>query len=115
MTELEQDDFDAAARELCPDGSCTGLLGPDGRCKLCGRAREAADFLAERPVRRGADDDGDGDDGDGGDAGQAAAAPSDDEAAGDFDDRQLCPDGACTGLIGADGRCKACGRAPEGS
>jgi hypothetical protein len=24
-------------------------------------------------------------------------------------DRELCPDGACIGLIGADGRCKECG------
>ena len=27
-----------------------------------------------------------------------------------FDDRHLCPDGACTGLIGTDGKCKECGR-----
>jgi hypothetical protein len=26
-----------ADRQLCPDGACTGLLGPDGRCKVCGR------------------------------------------------------------------------------
>ena len=30
----------------------------------------------------------------------------------DFDDdRRLCSDGACTGLVGADGRCKLCGLA----
>ena len=26
-------------RELCPDGACTGLIGPDGRCKVCGRSK----------------------------------------------------------------------------
>lgn len=29
----------------------------------------------------------------------------------DWDHRQLCPDGACVGLIGDDGTCKVCGRA----
>lgn len=24
-------------RRLCPDGSCVGLLGEDGRCKVCGK------------------------------------------------------------------------------
>jgi hypothetical protein len=30
-------DFDPS-RRLCPDGSCIGVLGPDNRCKTCGRA-----------------------------------------------------------------------------
>jgi hypothetical protein len=29
----------------------------------------------------------------------------------DWDHRQLCSDGACVGVIGDDGTCKACGRA----
>lgn len=29
----------------------------------------------------------------------------------EWDQRQLCPDGACVGLIGSDGTCKVCGRA----
>jgi hypothetical protein len=28
-----------------------------------------------------------------------------------WDDRALCPDGACIGVIGADGRCTVCGTA----
>jgi hypothetical protein len=32
------------------------------------------------------------------------------DAAG-WDDRQLCPDGACIGVIGGDGRCTVCGAA----
>jgi hypothetical protein len=31
-----------SARGLCPDGSCVGVLGPDGRCKVCGRGPESA-------------------------------------------------------------------------
>jgi hypothetical protein len=25
-------------RQLCPDGGCVGVIGPDGTCKVCGRA-----------------------------------------------------------------------------
>jgi hypothetical protein len=25
------------SRRLCSDGSCIGVIGPDGRCKECGR------------------------------------------------------------------------------
>ena len=32
----------------------------------------------------------------------------------DFEDRELCPDELCTGIIGEDGRCGTCGRRREG-
>lgn len=32
----------------------------------------------------------------------------------DFDDRVLCPDGTCTGII-VDGRCSECGKEPGSS
>jgi hypothetical protein len=34
-----EDAFDPA-RRLCPDGDCLGVLGPDGRCRVCGRVPE---------------------------------------------------------------------------
>lgn len=107
---------EVADRRLCPDGSCTGLIGADGRCKVCGMLDEAA------PVGTGAI----GADADGALAGDAEDAEGDDEDEDDEeevaakdedaaapDDRRLCPDGACTGLIGADGRCKVCGTVEE--
>jgi hypothetical protein len=30
------------SRQLCPDGSCVGVIGPNGRCKVCGRRAEDA-------------------------------------------------------------------------
>jgi hypothetical protein len=27
-------------RQLCPDGGCVGVIGPDGTCKVCGRAAQ---------------------------------------------------------------------------
>lgn len=86
-------------RTLCDDGSCTGVIGGDGLCKVCGKPSQY--WGDER--RRGqhdVDDDGDGED----------DAPAD-EGPGAFadDDRQLCLDGDCTGLVGEDGHCKVCG------
>jgi hypothetical protein len=87
------DDFDE--RRLCDDGNCTGLIGPDGRCKECGRPAGSEGDPAPRLFAE--EDD------------SPIAAESD--AASAFDeDRRLCSDGNCTGLIGPDGCCKECGR-----
>jgi len=32
-----QDDSDWGNRVLCSDGNCIGVIGPDGRCKECGK------------------------------------------------------------------------------
>lgn len=29
-----------AGRRACPDGNCIGILGPDGRCIICGKQGE---------------------------------------------------------------------------
>jgi hypothetical protein len=103
-------------RQLCPDGSCVGIIGPDGTCKVCGRV--APDWGDER--RRGlvaTDDAGEGEDGgDGGDD-QDELSPSAPAALGEaagWQRRLLCTDGACVGLIGPDGRCKVCGKSATG-
>ena len=36
----DADDDHWANRRLCPDGNCIGVIGPDGRCKECGRLDE---------------------------------------------------------------------------
>jgi hypothetical protein len=123
-------------RQLCPDGGCVGVIGADGTCKVCGRA--APNWGDERtrglnPPEDGAadhDEDDDDDDGDDGDAGDRDAGDRDagDGDAGDRGDavaassspegwaeRRLCPDGACIGLLGPDGKCKVCGRAASGT
>src|SRR5207245_3114031 len=51
------DDLDLEARQLCGDDTCIGVIGPDGRCKECGRTREQAAAGAEpdeRPSAQGA-------------------------------------------------------------
>src|SRR5207249_3758056 len=34
--ESQPETSDGGDRALCPDGNCTGVIGPDGKCKLCG-------------------------------------------------------------------------------
>src|SRR5437868_3449272 len=38
----DENEFNPKARRLCPDGSCVGMIGPDGRCRVCGAAAGVA-------------------------------------------------------------------------
>ena len=91
MTDEDWDD-----RALCPDGACTSVIGADGVCRTCGKV---APFWGDER-RRGMV--------------AAEAPPARDQGPQVFDDdeRTLCPDGACTGVLGPDGACKVCGRRP---
>jgi hypothetical protein len=103
----ENKTFDASRRRLCPDGACIGLLDETGRCKECGLTaggQRTPGVTAPAPLP---DDDDD-------QLEPEALAAEPQEASGGFDPkRRLCPDGACVGVLGADGRCSVCGRAAE--
>jgi len=111
---VEKTGFTLEGRVLCSDDSCIGTVGPDGKCKECGReysgdepldpvaagrSREGDDQLADPDPADDAEDPGDGSDervdGDGGQ---------------DPDARVCCPDEACVGVIGPGGKCGTCGR-----
>ncbi len=198
---------DWGTRRLCTDGSCVGVIGPNNKCKVCGKpgpikakappAREvtelervaaemagtatAGDLASIDPaVDEDSDDNDDDDDdddeyeddeddsdedeggaadpvhdkGDENDADKSSddsddsddASDEDDDAEDDDDDsddeddddgdddeddedddsegdedgtisasggRELCPDGACVGVIGDNGRCKICNKARD--
>jgi len=96
-------------RELCPDGGCTGLIGREGTCKVCGRA--APHWGDER--KRGTQDDPTDHELVPADDARDPIAPSAPAVLGDLGQwttRTLCADGACVGVIGSDGRCKVCGK-----
>jgi hypothetical protein len=103
-------DLEWQQRILCRDESCIGVIGPDGRCKECGlpydgpfdsskTETDAPDFEAadeeeemeEEPEEFEQDD---------------TETPSD----LDWEQRKLCSDESCIGVIGPDGRCKECGK-----
>jgi len=82
------DELDLESRQLCPDDLCTGIIGPDNRCKECGRMADGTAYRGEVPD----------------------PTPNLPEPEEGFDEeRQLCADGSCTGLVGDDGKCKECG------
>ena len=91
-------------RILCSDESCIGVIGPDGRCKECGKPYTGDDRPAAEketaPVENPPQEE----------PGAAPAVRFDD----DWEGRILCSDESCIGVIGPDGRCKECGRPYEG-
>jgi hypothetical protein len=111
-------DMEWENRVLCSDEGCIGTIGPDGRCRECGRPYEG--ILPDRP-EPGPPHEATGDDGGDG-SGESPAASGDDNLVEDnsisvtddeddeWERRTLCPDESCIGVIGPDGRCKECGK-----
>ncbi len=98
MTEIifdENEDWEK--RILCSDESCIGAIGPDGKCKECGKVYEGKlpDDRAERIVDKAA---------------SVEKRENDIQSDDDWDNRVLCSDESCIGVIGSDGKCKECGK-----
>jgi hypothetical protein len=113
--------FDPSKRELCSDGMCVGVIGDDGRCKVCGKPGSgdpkprdgAATTAAAEHAGEASSDAAPPDDW------RPAAVPSggsteekEAPAAGGRTDgeRVPCPDGMCIGVIGKNGKCGTCGK-----
>jgi hypothetical protein len=94
-------------RVLCGDGNCIGVIGSDGRCKECGKTYEGD--LPEMSNSEN-EDQTEAEDEDlpsaPAEINEADAAPVDDE----WENRVLCSDGNCIGVIGPDGNCRECGK-----
>ena len=115
-------DQDWKNRVLCSDGNCIGVIGTDGRCKECGKPYEgrlpenfgqqastAASDSSSEPESKPEDVP---------EPPTVEQEPSQNKAGDDeWENRELCSDGNCIGVIGADGRCKECGKpfTPESS
>ena len=100
MTEIifdENEDWEK--RILCSDESCIGTIGPDGKCKECGKAfdGELPSEFKSKKVEKGTSVD-------------KKHAPVQEAKGDDWDKRVLCSDESCIGVIGADGKCKECGK-----
>jgi hypothetical protein len=109
MSDVAPESFDPRQRRLCPDGACVGVVGPDARCKVCGTLDEGAVGLPPEALAGGCASEIDEEEREA--VRQRAAEAAE---AADFNPaRKLCPDGACVGVIGDDGRCKACGASAD--
>jgi hypothetical protein len=96
-------DPDWENRRLCSDESCIGVIGADGRCRVCGlsgtKATGDPDLSAGRITVQEETQ---------GPAEEDQAPESEDP---EWEDRKLCSDESCIGTIGMDGRCRVCGLA----
>ncbi|MEW6672597.1 MAG: hypothetical protein AB1427_12900 [Thermodesulfobacteriota bacterium] len=106
-----QTDQDWESRVLCSDESCIGVIGPDGRCKECGKkfegdlskisfpADEAVPSIDTEPAETELEE-----------TAEVPEKQADSQADPDWESRRLCSDESCIGVIGPDGRCKECGK-----
>ena len=105
-------------RVLCSDGNCIGVIGQDGNCKECGKPYEGK---LPWQIEPGQSDPGPevSDHSDMDDEQEETVAETDTDTEektqdySDWDNRKLCSDGNCIGVIGPDGRCKECGKPYE--
>ena len=98
---------DWESRTLCGDGRCIGIIGNNGRCKECGKTLEEArneekdkSYLKKEKPNQPKN---------------ATSSYSRQDNTSyddpiDWDNRVLCSDEACIGIIGSDGRCTKCRR-----
>jgi hypothetical protein len=98
-------------RTLCSDESCIGVIGPDGRCKECGLPYTGGPSgnIEQTPVEADFEEVVEDEDAD-----EDLEEFSEDEDADvtdlDWEQRTLCSDESCIGVIGPDGRCTECGK-----
>lgn len=95
-------------RELCPDGACNGVVGPDGICKVCGKAVPNWGDERMRGMQNAPEDHDEDEEDD--DEEYEDEGGEDVEEEAEWSERKLCDDGACVGVIGADGTCTVCGK-----
>ena len=93
-------DIDWENRVLCSDESCIGVIGPDGRCKECGLPYEKEAAVVDIQTMTDSQPDTD----------EAVDDAPTFGGGDDWENRTLCSDESCIGVIGSDGRCKECGK-----
>ena len=100
-----QADIDWENRTLCIDESCIGVIGPDGHCKECGLPSESEQPEDIPAVRNRSEAEIEVE------IEAESTEDSEFESQNDIDweNRTLCIDESCIGVIGPDGRCKECG------
>ena len=108
MDEPARTAFEPEDRELCPDGACIGVIGPDGRCKECGLAGLTSTLDPRAQGLRSEEEISD-------EVEAHVVAYSTPAAPDDFEDRLLCSDGGCIGILGPEGCCTECGLRPDGA
>lgn len=87
-------DTEWQTRILCGDENCIGIIDENGHCTECGKTLEETKRKANTDFSHEYDD----------------VPPDYKDEPPDFENRILCSDENCIGIIGPDGRCTECGR-----
>jgi hypothetical protein len=122
-----QADIEWEQRRLCRDESCIGVIGPDGRCKECGLPFEEgpSDRIEEEPGMENMEASETEEESEEYETEEEFKEDETEEQLEDVEEngeealdleweqRTLCSDESCIGVIGPDGRCKECGKPYE--
>jgi hypothetical protein len=125
-----QEDIEWEQRTLCRDESCIGVIGPDGRCKECGLPFEEglSDGIEEEPAMENMEESETEEELEEYETEEELEESETEEELEDVEEngeekldldleweqRTLCSDESCIGVIGPDGRCKECGKPYDG-
>jgi len=118
-----EEDLEWEQRILCSDESCIGVIGPDGRCKECGlpysgpfdtTSRESiASDIEEDDLEEDIEEDGPEEEINE-ESEEIETHDTETLTDSEWEQRKLCSDESCIGVIGPDGLCKECGKPYEG-
>jgi hypothetical protein len=102
MSDFAEQEFDPSRRRLCPDGSCVGVIGDNGRCRECGASDPGwtGEPSLATPMEKAPAESGE----------VAGDRECDPDGSGFAPSRRLCSDGTCMGVLGPNGRCSICGQ-----
>ena len=104
--EIPKNDIDWENRELCSDGNCIGVIGTDGRCRVCGlksAKKMPSAHMVQNPEAGFCDDDEEP-------IPSSESHNEEDVMDDDWKNRVLCSDESCIGTIGPEGTCNECGK-----
>jgi predicted Zn-ribbon and HTH transcriptional regulator len=108
-----QEDLEWEQRRLCSDESCIGVIGPDGRCKECGLPYSGPfDVTKTETVPSDIEED-DPEEEINEESEEIETLDTETLTDSEWEQRTLCSDESCIGVIGPDGLCKECGKPYE--
>ena len=106
-------DLEWEQRILCSDESCIGVIGPDGRCKECGLPYSGPfDVTITETVPSDIEED-DPEEEINEEIEEIETLDTETLTDSEWEQRTLCSDESCIGVIGPDGLCKECGKPYE--
>ncbi len=109
-----QIDIEWKNRVLCSDESCIGVIGTDGRCNECGKIYEGHENTFDNESQQATTESKPEPDTETDTDSLEAIEEKEETIKTDIDseweNRVLCSDESCIGVIGTDGHCKECGK-----